>query len=255
MSDTDTLKPELSVAVKKIGENDKNILFHQREALVQRTSYDIEKEAFSYIREGETEKLINCIECLKEVNVGNMSKDSLQQCKYVACILMALSSRAAIAGGVNENVAFSLSDEVMLKIDSMTNIDAIYSYACKTAIKYSEMTKENGYGRNCSATVRLCMDYVSEHLHYKISLDELSQASGISKSYLSRLFKKETGYKISDYIIKSKIKEARDLLINSCFSCSEIANILGFSSQSYFTAKFKKYYNQTPVVYKNMNHK
>ena len=79
----------------------------------------------------------------------------------------------------------------------------------------------------------------------------LSEYTGLSASYLSRLFKKELGISISDYILEKKIEKSENLLKYSDYSLVDIANYLAFSSQSHFIQTFKKAVGITPNKYRN----
>jgi len=76
---------------------------------------------------------------------------------------------------------------------------------------------------------------------------------GISETYLSKLFKKETGTSVSAYIRSRRIEAAQNMLKFSEYSYEEISNHLCFSSQSHFTSIFKKETGCTPKVYRDQN--
>ena len=73
----------------------------------------------------------------------------------------------------------------------------------------------------------------------------------MSASYLSRLFKKETGLSVSSYIRQQKIEMAKNLLRFSDSSMIEIANQLAFSSQSHFIQQFREVTGITPKKYRD----
>lgn len=76
----------------------------------------------------------------------------------------------------------------------------------------------------------------------------------MNPDYLDRLFKKEFGLSVSQYIKEKKIDYAKMLLRTTNLSVSEIAQRLGYINLSHFTASFKQITNTTPVNYrKNIN--
>jgi YesN/AraC family two-component response regulator len=103
-----------------------------------------------------------------------------------------------------------------------------------------------------SKQIVLCVNYIYSHLHKKITVDELAKHTGLSPSYLSRLFKKETGESITGYIIRRKINAAKNMLKYSGYSLSQISETLAFSCQSYFTKIFKDLEGVTPKRYRDM---
>ena len=68
----------------------------------------------------------------------------------------------------------------------------------------------------------------------RLRIDDLAKYTSLSPSHLSKLFKKEVGISISEYIREQKISTAQNLLIYSELSLIEITNHLGFASQSHF---------------------
>ena len=88
--------------------------------------------------------------------------------------------------------------------------------------------------------------------NYKnISISEASKALVYNPNYLSRIIKNETGLAPVEYINTLKIKNAKNLLINSNMRVSMIAQQCGFADEKYFLKVFKKYENVTPTQYRN----
>ena len=73
-----------------------------------------------------------------------------------------------------------------------------------------------------------------------ISLTELSAMLNLSHTYLSTLFKEETGITVSQYLTKIRMKEARRLLLTSQDQVSQIAVQVGYQDEKYFMRVFKK---------------
>lgn len=87
--------------------------------------------------------------------------------------------------------------------------------------------------------------YIDQHLEEKITLSQLAKAVYLSPSYVCRLFKRETGENLQDYVMKKKIEKAITLL--NIHSVGEVADLLGFQSHSYFIRVFKEATGQTPL--------
>ena len=82
---------------------------------------------------------------------------------------------------------------------------------------------------------------------------DIAAKTNLSESYISRLFHKETGVSISTYIINKRVEAAKNLLIYTDYSTSDISNFLNFSSESHFISTFKKLTNQTPKKFRLYN--
>lgn len=100
--------------------------------------------------------------------------------------------------------------------------------------------------------VNNAIKFINENYSNNLSLDDISKELHISKSHLSYLFIKNTGMKITQYINKVRIKEAKNLLINSNHSLSYISNVCGFNNQNYFSTMFKKIESITPLEYRKL---
>ena len=142
-------------------------------------------------------------------------------------------------GGLDLSTSYSLSDFYIHTADranSMDELDELHTTAC---LDYTGRMKNLRKKKITSKPVARCIDYIYDHLHTKITLANLSELTGLNSSYLSRLFHKETGMTVSDYIQQTKIETAKNMLLHSSYSAAEIASILAFSDQSYFTEVFK----------------
>ncbi|MBR2761815.1 MAG: helix-turn-helix domain-containing protein [Solobacterium sp.] len=92
--------------------------------------------------------------------------------------------------------------------------------------------------------------WLHEHYTEKISLDELSERFFINKYYLTRLFKRQYGMTISDFILELRIRRSKELLRFSGESMEAIAEQCGFYDLAYFSRKFKKTEGTSPSVYR-----
>lgn len=86
------------------------------------------------------------------------------------------------------------------------------------------------------------------HLNYQKNwqLADLAQIGGCSAHYLCRIFKEVTNYTPINYLIKIRLDIAIDLLKNSDYTVSEIAEMVGFSDVYYFSRLFKKWMGKSP---------
>ena len=99
------------------------------------------------------------------------------------------------------------------------------------------------------AQIRRVIDYINENYEKPITLDELSELCFFNKSYLSRLFHRETGFSIQDYIIFRRLSHAIEL-IHAGYKIGEAARLSGFNSETYFITIFKRRVGVTPYQYR-----
>ncbi|MBQ2606256.1 MAG: helix-turn-helix transcriptional regulator, partial [Clostridiales bacterium] len=86
-----------------------------------------------------------------------------------------------------------------------------------------------------------------------ITLTELAEREELNPEYLSRLFMKETGKKIGEFIAEAKIKSAQYMLCHTDYSILDVALSLGYASQSSFTKAFTSYSGVSPKKYRDRN--
>jgi AraC-like DNA-binding protein len=92
--------------------------------------------------------------------------------------------------------------------------------------------------------------FIDEHSTEELSLTKVAQVANISANYLSEKFKQVTGVNFVDYVTRTRLKMACDLLENSDRRTSEIAFEVGFQSLSQFNRVFKKKLGKSPTAYR-----
>ena len=92
-------------------------------------------------------------------------------------------------------------------------------------------------------------NYVEDHIHEEISIESMAQHLGFSKSKLYRELSEITEYSPIDIVNLIKLKKAVNLMLYDGFNISEAAFRSGFSSPSYFSRAFLKYYHERPKDY------
>lgn len=95
--------------------------------------------------------------------------------------------------------------------------------------------------------------YLEQHYAEPVRLGEVAKRFGFSEGHFSRLFSAQVGVPFSNYLINIRIRHAKELLINTDKSVSEISMDIGFSSADYFSACFSKCENMTPSAFRRAN--
>lgn len=98
--------------------------------------------------------------------------------------------------------------------------------------------------------LRRTLEYIWDNLGHDVGLNSLAAQLGISPYHFARLFKLSTGLPPHRYVMELKIRKAQELLRNPRLSLAEISYQLGFSSQSHFTAAFRRIVGTTPARYR-----
>jgi AraC-like DNA-binding protein len=101
-----------------------------------------------------------------------------------------------------------------------------------------------------SGLMNKAIEYINHHIFQNIDIDEICASIHISKYYFCRQFKKTTGMTVMNYILKTRIILAQDMLSKEKLSVAEISERCGFSSISYFCRVFKNETGKTPLEYR-----
>lgn len=118
---------------------------------------------------------------------------------------------------------------------------------------YREMQKSLRR-EHCLPIIQKVKDLIAANYHDpELGLHKIAAAMQVSLSYLSKLFKQETGQSFTDYLIKIRIREAMQRMNQPQLKVYEIAEQVGYGSQHYFCAAFKKVLGVTPTEYRQKN--
>ena len=99
-------------------------------------------------------------------------------------------------------------------------------------------------------TISMIKEYIDEHFHQNLTLEDLADLAHFSPSYLSRLFHNTTGLTLKTYITLKRLENAEYLLKNSSLNIHEIAFNCGFPNVSHFNRVFKAHTNLSPMEYR-----
>lgn len=114
-----------------------------------------------------------------------------------------------------------------------------------------ESSAEQATRSDRSAAVSRMKRFIRDHLSQDISLQAIADHMYMHPVHVSRLFKMETGFNVSDYVLRLKMEQAAELLADHSLKNFEIALKLGYHNPNYFIRVFKKYYSVTPQEYRN----
>ena len=103
-----------------------------------------------------------------------------------------------------------------------------------------------------SSLISRTINYIDANISGELTIESISKENFVSKYHLCRVFKKTLGVSIMKYILSRRIMLAKEQLINTDITCSDIAMLMGFSSFSYFCRAFKEQEGITPSRYRKL---
>lgn len=218
-------------------------------------TWDFERRLTQCIQSGDTEKLKAILKGTPQLSGGIVADNSLRQEKNIFITMTTLATRSAIAGGMDMEQAYMLSDIYIQECERSQSITQVSALNYSMLTDFTERVAQNKIPQDMSPEIFKCIQYISHHVNEPIQVGDVAEHIGRSRSYLTGKFKKELGFDVSSFIMRCRLEEAKSLLTYSNKTLSEISNYLCFSSQSYFQNVFKKMYGMTPLAYRNHTHK
>jgi len=211
---------------------------------------DQEQTILRMVRKGDRAGLQAWFDAAPAIRGGIVANDQLRQQKNLFVVTVTLASRAAIQGGMQVDDAFSLSDSYLQQCELLTSPERITNLQYRMLLDYTARVERLRRGGNPSKLVLDVTNYVQHHISEPIRAEEIAKALFISRPYLSKKFKEETGQSLTDFILSEKTEEAKRLLRYSEKPLTAISTYLAFSSPSHFSRVFRQYAGMLPREYR-----
>ena len=245
MNDIFDLSPE-----KEVSHELTNNTYTQKESLKHNESYKVESFVTNIIKKGKPEDLAKLSFYSSNYNPGLIAPSALRQLKNTLIVSITLATRAAIEGGLDYDTAYLLSDLYIQKAEHTNTPDALYALMSQVNYEFAKRVQDCKMPITSNDILQKAILFIQQHTNCHISAAEVADHVGFSRAYFSTYFKKHLGFSISDFILRCKLEESKQLLQYTTKSLPEISNYLCFSSQSHFQTVFKKQYNITPLQYR-----
>ena len=176
--------------------------------------------------------------------------NELQSMQVCLAALIHYGGQAAMSGGVPREIVNHHCDRMYHSVVQIADTSEFLWWFKQIALEFADRVKEFRELHTESSVIHRIDREIRGHLAEPLSPTLIAERLEMNTSYLCRVFKKETGKTIGEYINACKIREACRLLRTSDMTLSEISDALAFSSQSYFQRIFKKTTGDTPMSYR-----
>lgn len=146
-----------------------------------------------------------------------------------------------------EDISVAFTDwnsQIICPLLSSPNLDYMFDIICNFIFQLREYSASHHDGYNQRYIARI-KQYILDNLSYNINLNDLATEINRNPSYISYIFKHETGQNLFDFITQERMKRAKHLLKNTDLKILDIARECGYEDQSYFSQVFKKYTGST----------
>jgi two-component system, response regulator YesN len=212
--------------------------------------YPIEKErelllAISRGDKGESQRLLN--EILGYIFFS--SGQDAQVIKARVLELVVLLSRAALEGGADMEQIFGLNFTYLNQVSKMRSVDDIATWLSKIMVRFTDLVFTLKDVKHADV-MQKALKHINAHYTEEITLDDVAGAVFLSPTYFSKLFSEEMGCRFTAYLNKIRIEKSKLLLKSSDIALVDIAGLVGYEDQSYFTKVFKRVTGVSPGKYR-----
>ena len=136
-----------------------------------------------------------------------------------------------------------------LKIEGISALTNLHQMMSEMFHAYCQLVKKHSL-KNYSPTIGKIITIVEADLTADLSLNALANTLNVSASYLSTLFKKETGKTLTDYVNSRRVEYAKKLLKTTNLQIQTVAGLCGIDDVHYFSKMFKNSIGLTPKAYR-----
>jgi two-component system response regulator YesN len=194
---------------------------------------------------------------LLEFAVKNVAEDTLRNEAYHIIFKDKKGLIVIISSIANETDWHSLNGKIQNKIEAILEKIIIIEQRkleaglIQVTTVYNELVAEINAKGSLSPIVILTRKMIDHNYHNPdLSLQEVADRAQVSPTYLSKQLKKELGVSFIDYLTEVRIRKAMQFMNDPSAKVYEIAEMVGYSSQHYFSNAFKKITGVSPLLYK-----
>lgn len=211
--------------------------------------YRYENELIDAVSKGQLHKADLLLSTFSTFSFEQRVADPVRNAKNYCIIMNTLLRKAAEKGGVHPVYLDSTSSAYAAKIEQQHTLEAIVPLMTEMFRAYCRLVRKHSL-KDYSPPVQKALTYIDADLAGNLSLRTLAETLNISSSYLSSLFRKETGQTLTEYINSRRIKHAMHLLETTRLQVQTIAQHCGIMDVQYFSKVFKRITGKTPKEYR-----
>ena len=221
------------------------------EALEKR--YGLENDLIKAVSQGNYKALSNILTAdIFTKSVEPRLKDSLRNLKNYMIIFNTLMRKGVELGNVHPFYIHTMSSDFAERIEKCSSESDIKSLWDEMAKSYCHLVKGHS-AKGYSPLVQNIVMIIDAELNENLTLSSLAKRVNVNSSYLSSLFKKDTGYTLTEYVNRKRIELAKRLLTTTSEQIQNISHDCGILDVNYFVKIFKKNTGKTPKQYREDN--
>ena len=216
--------------------------------------YAYENEFLFAVTQGNYPKAKHLISQVNSIQFDQRNMDPIRDMKNYCIIINTLFRKSVERGGVQPIHIDSVSSEFAKKIELRSTVEDIQKLIYEMVKVYCQLVNKYSV-KDYSPTVQKVIVMIESNLSSDLTLSELANTLNINASYLSTVFKKETGITVTGYVNEKRIELAQELLKTTNLQIQTIAQYCGIVDVHYFTRLFKKTTGVSPKQFREENNR
>ena len=226
---------------------DEDILFTMKNMEMR---YSYENELMAAVSQGQLHKAHSLLNGMSTQLFEQRVADPVRNIKNYCIIMNTLLRKAAEQGGVHPIFLDKVSSVHAAQIEQIVSLEQVQPFMTEMFRAYCRLVRKHST-RDYSPPVQQALLCIEANLASDLSLRTIAETLNISSSYLSTIFKKETGMTITDFIAQRRVERAKELLRTTRLQIQTIAQHCGIVDVHYFSKIFKKITGMTPKAYRD----
>jgi len=203
-------------------------------------------QAVRQMNKPEAQRLLN--ELLGHILFS--SGGNIEQIKPRLYDLLVLIGRTAIEAGADPDETIKINHHYLVRMDQSKDFDTLCSWLAQECNTMMDSIFDFAGVRHTNVIHR-SIQYLNTHYREKITLEDVARWVYLSPTYFSRVFKTEMGESFTAYLNRIRVEHSKELLRHRNIRLTDIALLVGFEDQSYFSKVFKKLVGVPPLQYRN----
>lgn len=212
--------------------------------------YNYENELMAAVSQGNIHKAEQMMASFSSLALEKRATDQLRNGKNYCIIMNTLFRKAAERGGVHPVYLDSVSSGFAKKIENTHSSSAILDLMNEILRSYCRLVRQHSV-KDYSPLIQKTIIRIESDLTCDLTLNSLAKMGNVSPSYLSSLFKKETGQTLTEFVNNKRIDLAKHLIKNTNLQIQTIAQHCGILDLHYFCRIFKNSVGKTPTEFRN----
>lgn len=203
------------------------------------------------IKQGNREK-INCMLDDMQENLREIGGKSYLYMKIITGNIFAKLLNELHDLDISEADLGINSLEEYQRISDLQSVELAVEHLRKTILRIVDVMEKNN-SHKYYKVISMVENYIDNHyMEHDLSMDKVARQAHMSTSYFSVIFKNEKGVSFTDYLIRTRIEKAKELMRHTDLKAYEISLKVGYDTAAYFSTAFKKVTGYSPSEYKKM---